>query len=690
MSATTRYAIVLAVLLLVVTTSVRAIEQITIQLGAWSSEQVDISDLQIELMLQTTGLVITATATTLRLVEPLGHLSNVSLHCDTLRWRSGQIDCQAGKLAFTHAQWGHQKIEFKVQSRAADNHYQFTLKGIQLAQGNMNVQVDYQQEKWQAQIVGQQLELNSMVNVASSFISEPQLDMLLNWNVHTLIDINAAVNGYQQQLSSATATMQLNNLAFSDPTGRYVGETLAAQLTLELQADKENWSWQQTLRVDKGQAYFEPVFLDLTAQSIMLRSEGQFTRANKRWQISKLWVEHGESVQATGQLHGQSIQLHSLQIALNGNDINQLYNDWLQPFYPGTSLGRLQASGQLKANLQWEAEQYQIKMDLQSVNVADEAGRFSIDKLEGRLGWTNQTTVLPITLSWQSASILSLPLGRSTLQAEVSQNQFRFTESLSLPILDGELSVKDFQLSLPTEQGMRWQFQGLLSPVSMDQLSTSLGWPELQGKLSGMIPKVSYADELLRVDGALLLKLFDGTTVIKDLRLQQPFGSLPQLYANIDISRLDLQTLTNTFDFGNISGKIDGQIHNLRLSDWQPVQFDAVFKTSEKDPGRRRISQRAVNELSQLGGGPTALLSRGFMGLFEDFSYQKIGLSCRLMNSVCHMDGVQANEQGYYIVKGGGGFPPWINVIGYTREVDWPELIARLKAVSQSDGPVIQ
>jgi hypothetical protein len=53
------------------------------------------------------------------------------------------------------------------------------------------------------------------------------------------------------------------------------------------------------------------------------------------------------------------------------------------------------------------------------------------------------------------------------------------------------------------------------------------------------------------------------------------------------------------------------------------------------------------------------------------------------------MGGIEPAEQGYYIVKG-GGLPPWINVIGYNREVDWPELIARLKAVSQSDGPVIQ
>ncbi len=679
----------LTVLLLVSATSVCAIEQVSIQIGNWSSEQVDISGLQVEIDLKTTGLVISATANGVQLAEPFGRLSDVRLRCDTLRWVSGQIDCQAGQVDFTHAQWGSQKLSFSVQSQVEEDNYQLSLKNIRIEQGQLSIQASYQQGDWQAELTGQQLALASLMRVVSPYSNQQQLNLFSQWNVNVIADIEAKLKGQQQNLTSASVTGALSNVGFSDPSGRYVAETVDAQLTLELQAESGSWRWEQTLTVDDGQAYFEPIFLDLAEQPVMLSSEGQLSFNEQRWQIQKLRFEHGESVQAAGQLQGQNTQLQHLKMDLNSSDISILYKDWLQPFIPGSSLSHLQASGQLDADIQWDNEQYQFIVDLQSVSLADEAGRFSIDRLGGQMAWTNQTAVLPVILSWQSASVLSMPLGGSTLQAEVSQNQIQFTHSLLLPILDGELTLNNFQLSLAEEQGTRWQFQGLLSPVSMDQLSRLLGWPELQGKLSGMIPKVSYADEIISVDGALLLKLFDGTTVIKDLRLQQPFGSLPQLYANIDINRLDLQTLTSTFDFGNISGKINGRIHNLRLSNWQPVQFDAVFMTPDKDPGRRRISQRAVNNISQIGGGPSAILSRGFMGLFEDFSYQKIGLSCRLMNSVCQMDGIEATEQGYYIVKG-GGLPPWINVVGYTREVDWPELIARLKAVSQSDGPVIQ
>ncbi|MEX0615769.1 MAG: hypothetical protein WD177_07665, partial [Methylophaga sp.] len=257
-----------------------------------------------------------------------------------------------------------------------------------------------------------------------------------------------------------------------------------------------------------------------------------------------------------------------------------------------------------------------------------------------------------------------------------------------LPLLDGGLQISSFNYQYAAA-GSHWQFEGLLKPLSMPALTNALGWPEMDGKLSGVIPRVSYQNQQIDIDGALQVKVFDGTAIIKDLQLQSPFGSLPQLRANIEMQQIDLEQLTRTFDFGKISGRLDGNISGLRLSDWQPVQFDARFATSENNPGKRRISQRAVDNLSQIGGGASGIMSRSFLRFFEDFSYDKLGIRCQLNNEVCHMSGIEEDEQGYYIVKG-GGLPPWINVIGYTRRVDWPDLLARLQAVKNSDGPIIE
>ncbi len=77
------------------------------------------------------------------------------------------------------------------------------------------------------------------------------------------------------------------------------------------------------------------------------------------------------------------------------------------------------------------------------------------------------------------------------------------------------------------------------------------------------------------------------------------------------------------------------------------------------------------------------------LGFLESFSYDRLGISCRLKNGVCEMGGIEDAERGYYIVKG-GGFPPRIDVFGFNTRVDWSTLVARLKAITRANEAVIQ
>lgn len=199
-----------------------------------------------------------------------------------------------------------------------------------------------------------------------------------------------------------------------------------------------------------------------------------------------------------------------------------------------------------------------------------------------------------------------------------------------------------------------------------------------------MIPKVSYRDKMLKVDGALLFRVFDGTVVASRIELFDPFGRMPRLSGNLDMQELDLDLLTRTFSFGNIQGRIDLSVNDLELVNWQPVRFDARLASS---PGeyRKRISQKAVQNISALGGaGGAAALQRSYMRIFETFGYSRIGLSCVLRNDVCTMDGVEGEGSGVYTIVKGGGIPA-INVLGYNHRVGWQELLTRLKRVMQDN-----
>ena len=145
---------------------------------------------------------------------------------------------------------------------------------------------------------------------------------------------------------------------------------------------------------------------------------------------------------------------------------------------------------------------------------------------------------------------------------------------------------------------------------------------------------------------------------------------------------------TGAFSFGKITGRIDGRIAAMELVGWEPVAFDATLYTTPKDRTRKRISQRAVQNISSIGGGlgAAAAVQRSVLRFFNEFNYDKLGVSCRLANDICLMQGIEARATGYYLVKGSG--LPRIDVIGDSRRVDWPSLVATLKELPESQPSI--
>ena len=185
--------------------------------------------------------------------------------------------------------------------------------------------------------------------------------------------------------------------------------------------------------------------------------------------------------------------------------------------------------------------------------------------------------------------------------------------------------------------------------------------------------------------GGLSLNVFDGFVDITGMTLSRPFGDAPVLTGDIALRRLDLGLLTSVFDFGNITGRLNGAIDDLRLVAWSPASFKASLVADEGG----RISQKAVNNLTSVGGGGIAGGLQGtVLKLFKTFGYKRIGLSCTLKGDVCSMGGLGPAKDGYTIVEGSG--LPRLTVVGHQREVDWHTLVRRLQAATEGDGPVVR
>ena len=104
-----------------------------------------------------------------------------------------------------------------------------------------------------------------------------------------------------------------------------------------------------------------------------------------------------------------------------------------------------------------------------------------------------------------------------------------------------------------------------------------------------------------------------------------------------------------------------------------------------------------MQDISSVGDASFAGSLQGrLIGLFDDFGYRDIGISCRLANEVCEMGGLQPaagraadGSTGFTIVQGAG--LPRLTVVGYNRLVDWPTLLERLVAAGRGEvAPVVQ
>lgn len=416
-------------------------------------------------------------------------------------------------------------------------------------------------------------------------------------------------------------------------------------------------------------------------------------RGEEGWRLPKIRWDDGDALRMEGSLaFSPELSVSEADLRLHSPDIAPLRSRYLSGWLGLFGLSELQMSGALSARAQMEDGQLlAAEADLADVSLRDAQGRFRFEGLSGAPRYS-AGALAESELSWRGGDLLGLPFGAATLPLRSSDGAIGFHSDVAVPMLGGELRFDDLTLRPPaSERGMAFDFGLSLEKLDIGRLSQALDWPPFKGELSGRIPRVRYADDRLDFDGALTAHIFDGTVQVSGLAMERPFGTAPTLSADIAIDDLNLESLTGVFGFGEITGALDGHIDDLRLVDWSPETFDADLHSDPSWKGRQRISQRAVQDLSSVGGGDGlgSSLQAQALKLFDDFGYRRIGIRCRLAQEVCAMDGLRSAGEGFIIVEGSG--VPRLSVVGFNHRVDWPTLVDRLIAVTQGESkPVFE
>lgn len=624
-------------------------------------------------------------------------LRDVSIVCAALDLSDTEIVCRDARVDANVPTLGRQTLLGSLRYERASGALDLNLEGLKAIAKNVEVTARLRDERWQVAGTLSHASLETLMKLAQQ-VNVPLPLELVSASGSTSVRIEAT--GVGADVSRLRAKGAIDALTANNESGSLASEALGASFEVVLSRAADAWSYEASFQSDRGQAYAEPIFLDFGVHPFDATARGQLTDAGQLI-VDAFRVKHAGVMNAEGHaaLHlGETIELTDANLTVHEVEFPGAYDSYVQPLLLETSVRSLQTSGRISGAIAIEAgEPRTIDLTFHELDVEGQQPAIAMRGLKGEWHWDADDAALesraiqPSELTWSSGAVYGLDLGASQLRFLSAGRSFQLLAPTRIPLFDGALQIDALSVQRAGSENVGFSVDATIHPISVSRLCRAFGWPEFGGQLSGSLSNLQFDEGILRLGTTLEAHVFDGLVTVSDLRLDDPFGKWPRLHANIDLDRLDLELLTSAFSFGRITGRLSGGIHGLELFNWTPIAFDARLYTPPGDRSRRRISQRAVENIGSIGGGGagvTAALSNGFLRFFEDFNYARLGISCKLENEVCEMNGVgPAPKGGYYLVQGRG--LPRIDVIGNSARVDWPRLVQQLIAVTESSGPVV-
>lgn len=591
---------------------------------------------------------------------------NLELVCAQAAWMDGQVDCRQGRLRLPD----YSGTPIPVSIRQQGDIWFFDLKPSPSEQWKFRYGPD---GKVQLDVVRGSLKL------LHALLPELRQEKIAGVFSGRLLF-------HRQKL---TIDLLWDEGDFSSEDGRQAAEKLKAKVSVSAYQGRSGWQLEGQVNWLDGAAYIEPLFIQAAGQILNFKAALDLPG----WRVDSLQLEWPDVGSVEGLMAGKLGEgLTKLSLSSSTLNLNTLGRVLIRPFMESKAWPAMELNGQGKVSMVWQQEGLaSLELSLKDVDLKLDSPDASMEQVNGAFAW-NRSVATQGQFSIGKLRFGRLESGAFELPLDIQPTGVTLKGPMSIPLLGSELIITHMGATFPEDGGPSTGKLGLsLYPVSLEDVTRLLDFPVMGGIISANLPSITYADGVASLDGDLVIQVFDGYLDWTDLRIIDLFGTVPRIQADVYARNLDLGQLTKTFSFGQITGFVDADVKGLEIAGWQPLAFDARIMSSPGDYPRR-ISQRAVANITTVGGGGAAAAIQGsVLRFFEEFGYSKIGLSCRLENGICRMGGIESggNRGTYTIIKGGG--IPALTVMGYNRSVRWNELISRLQAaIHNSSGPVVK
>ncbi len=548
-------------------------------------------------------------------------------------------------------------------------------------QVNLDTALNFHDETWQVQLSS----LNDQIKVATHALSKDIKISLYNSDVVDFFkNASPALQKLSGQLSgellanTKTLTLisdsQINFQGFNyEHSDDVVLFGLGGHLDLDL--DIISQTLDANIHINSGEMLFNELYVDYSKFPVDVKISASLNE-NFDYQIETKIVNQQSMSLQTKLFLNQQFEWDVPEVAIKVHDSHHFNQQILNSILGIYGFGSSQMSGGFEVLLQMKQGQFQFaQAKFNDYYALNNKRKIQVDALNGQVIWDFTAESDNSQLDWQTLLFAGMPVKASQVTFNVSKDQFKLLGKHEFPVFDGTIILKELVAESLFSESIDMAMNATVLPISLKLITEKLNWPAMSGTISGDLPGLVKKGSVIEFLGALNMSVFQGKMVVNNLSLERLFGVAPVIAADVAFEQFDLALLTETFGFGQITGKLSGVVNELRITNWKTDRLDAHVYTVKTKGVKQTISQRAIDNISSLGGIKGAI-SKTFLRFFDDFGYKRIELSCKLHNSVCQIGGLKNQGNQFVIVEGGG--IPKINIVGFVRTINWEEFISRL------------
>ncbi|THB62848.1 MAG: hypothetical protein D6E12_18395 [Desulfovibrio sp.] len=533
---------------------------------------------------------------------------------------------------------------------------------------------------------------------------------LAGWNPSGSADLNLSLV-MQENVPVLGVDLGLSGVAFMSPDGAAMADklgfaisgdvTLADQTVLDL-----------TLTVGQGEALYDKYYLNFANAALTLNWQGT-DRGGGRWSGLNAQLRLADHCLVTARggldISGESpdfsgsVQVTEANLAKLFETFVRSPNKLTQP-----GIAAMAAAGEAELSLDVEARDGaaavsgHVSMTGGAIRRGEpgDENHFSVTGMDLDLPFSylfgqapdgTITAPAPPT-DWgrfQAAS-MSLPVGgldSLDLPLYLAPGRLEVGGSLVLDVLGGDLELRDIVVGNPLTGDFQLACSG--SMRGADLTSVDLGEVPLMGELNGRFPAITLDSNRLNVAGEISGSFFAGGVVARNIAMEKPFARDRRLMADIEMTALDLERISEATGIGTVTGKLDVIIEDLVIAYGQPAALFLTAYSVETDGIDQEISLKAVNSISVMstGSGITGLGVGVFASFFETFAYEAIGFTCSLVNDEFQVRGLIKEGGVEYLIQKPLMFG--INVINMNPEnrISFSDMLERIQRVIKPENP---